>query len=405
MFLDSLIDDAAATELVTDAWLAGLPDDQLPPGEADLRWFSSYLARDPVFAAGTASAQAALRERALRIERTTPMVSKERRALPVPHRLFAALEIAKFVQGRTAPSLFTLRSVVIYPDAGRVLKGRPAVGFAALRGPRHVLRHLDAIDGTFVALTPVIEQSGKAQRRNRKDTRALARQREQLARWRTRLGSDDYEPVAEAGQVIAYLEGLASELRPLLLRTVRALAPDLGAQDYKKLEESVALAAEHITWRAALITKASDSLSSANASSVHISWMAQIAGRQTPHDNILVHELAHVLDFEHGGPDGCPSPSAPGRAIEPFEQRWAAAYEQATRGEFTSLGDYARTDPLELFAVSSEHFFSCASALRANAPALFELLVETYGYVPADRRPASWLGSIRTLFLSRLRAL
>jgi Mlc titration factor MtfA (ptsG expression regulator) len=102
--------------------------------------------------------------------------------------------------------------------------------------------------------------------------------------------------------------------------------------------------------------------------------------------NVVIHEFAHVLDMRNGVADGMPP--LPGRAerarwAEVLQSHYAVLCEQVDAGEETFLDPYGAQAPDEFFAVASETFFVAPLDLRAEHPALYELLAGFYGQDPA----------------------
>jgi Mlc titration factor MtfA (ptsG expression regulator) len=102
--------------------------------------------------------------------------------------------------------------------------------------------------------------------------------------------------------------------------------------------------------------------------------------------NVVVHEFAHVLDMGDGLADGIPPlPSAAER------RHWQAVLmadyeafcERVDAGEDTTLDPYGADSPEEFFAVASEAFFVTPQDMRAEHPALYEMLAGFYGQDPA----------------------
>lgn len=114
--------------------------------------------------------------------------------------------------------------------------------------------------------------------------------------------------------------------------------------------------------------------SAADADSLHPEW-----GR-----NVILHEFAHQLDLHDGALDGTP----PLRGRE-MQSRWSAArdsvYAQVLAHGDPLLGSYAATNHGELFAVSTERFFTRGAELRALHPGWYGMLAAVYGQNPADR--------------------
>lgn len=117
-----------------------------------------------------------------------------------------------------------------------------------------------------------------------------------------------------------------------------------------------------------------------SAPSVRASWMRPADG-----DNVVLHELAHLFDFDNTGPDGVPSF---------VDSTSAASWQALVRTEMkrieqghSILDPYAATAPSEFFAVAVEHFFEEPEAMRAKHPELFEAMTALFNWTP--QHPAS----------------
>jgi len=128
---------------------------------------------------------------------------------------------------------------------------------------------------------------------------------------------------------------------------------------------------------------------------VVLSWSDIQAGDTTPEDghNVILHEFAHVLDFEDGASDGRPlleSEQARATWTSVFQAALERHQDAMTRQEDTTLDPYAATNRAELFAVATETFFEGGARLRERMPELYEQLRLFYRQDPASRaaRPA-----------------
>lgn len=102
--------------------------------------------------------------------------------------------------------------------------------------------------------------------------------------------------------------------------------------------------------------------------------------------NVVVHEFAHVLDMRDGAADGVPllpDRAARERWLGVLEPQWQDFCAQVDAGEQTLIDPYGAEAIDEFFAVASEVFFVDARALRAEHPALYELLAGYYQQDPA----------------------
>ena len=119
---------------------------------------------------------------------------------------------------------------------------------------------------------------------------------------------------------------------------------------------------------------------------VVIAWHE--AKRQAYHlrnHNVVLHELAHVLDFEEGGFDGTP-PLERSRLDEwsrILHRHYRSLHERAVKnrdwGRYRLIGEYAATNEAEFFAVTTELFFQKPLALKKHFPDLYEEYREFYG--------------------------
>lgn len=96
--------------------------------------------------------------------------------------------------------------------------------------------------------------------------------------------------------------------------------------------------------------------------------------------NVVLHELAHVLDFQHGMATGTP------RLINPNSHaEWERLVNQEMRrirSGNSLLRPYAATNTAEFFAVAVELFFERPHALQRQHEALYQALVAFFNLDP-----------------------
>jgi Mlc titration factor MtfA (ptsG expression regulator) len=121
-----------------------------------------------------------------------------------------------------------------------------------------------------------------------------------------------------------------------------------------------------------------------------LAWDSALHGARDPKDgrNVVIHELAHKIDFLDGAADGTP-PLARGSARRAWADAFAPAYlahkDRAERGERSFLDDYAVTNEAEYFAVATEAFFEKPQALARELPAVYAALRQYYSLDLAAR--------------------
>ncbi len=100
--------------------------------------------------------------------------------------------------------------------------------------------------------------------------------------------------------------------------------------------------------------------------------------------NVIVHELAHLLDFEEYYVEGMPPLSGKERSrwSEIFFSRYEELLERAVKGrdwgDYRFIGEYASESEAEFFAVLSERFFQCPISLKKHFPDLYGELKNFY---------------------------
>ena len=116
---------------------------------------------------------------------------------------------------------------------------------------------------------------------------------------------------------------------------------------------------------------------------VLLAWDSVLRGARDPRDghNVVIHELAHKIDFLDGEADGTPELDAAGRRAwaHAFAPAFLAHKERAARGERSLLDDYAITNEAEYFAVASEAFFEKPKKLARELPEVYAVLRDFYG--------------------------
>jgi Mlc titration factor MtfA (ptsG expression regulator) len=107
--------------------------------------------------------------------------------------------------------------------------------------------------------------------------------------------------------------------------------------------------------------------------------------------NVVIHELAHVLDMRNGEADGMP-PLVDRELRHLWRRTFSKNYEsfcqRVDTGEDTWLDPYGSEAPSEFFAVACEAFFVAPHAFQAEHAELYGLLSRFFQQDPATRSPA-----------------
>ncbi len=122
------------------------------------------------------------------------------------------------------------------------------------------------------------------------------------------------------------------------------------------------------------------------AGPVVLAWDAVLSGATNARDgrNLVIHEMAHKIDFLDGEADGAP-PIDSAAARREWARVCSEAYAAHVAGDEHVLRDYGTTNEAEFFAVASETFFEQPSRLARELPALYRVLRDFYGLDLAAR--------------------
>jgi MtfA peptidase len=116
---------------------------------------------------------------------------------------------------------------------------------------------------------------------------------------------------------------------------------------------------------------------------VVLAWDEVVRGGRDAVDgrNVVLHELAHVVDFADGTYDGTPplASRAQRRAwAEVCSAAFLALRARTEHGKKGFLREYAATNEAEFFAVATEAFYEQPRKMAAELPELYALLAEFY---------------------------
>ena len=106
------------------------------------------------------------------------------------------------------------------------------------------------------------------------------------------------------------------------------------------------------------------------------------------HQNVMVHEFAHEIDFMDGAIDGVP-PMEASRYHEwtlvmyhEYEKLSEKSLKGRNLGKYKLIGNYAATNEAEFFAVVTERFFETPQSLKKHFPDIYKELKQFYRIDP-----------------------
>jgi len=108
------------------------------------------------------------------------------------------------------------------------------------------------------------------------------------------------------------------------------------------------------------------------------------------HDNVIIHEFAHEIDFMDGEIDGIP-PIEKSKynewtniLFEDYKKLNKIVLKDRDWGKYKLLGSYASTNEAEFFAVVTERFFETPHSLKKHFPELYNELKDFYNIDTID---------------------
>lgn len=189
-------------------------------------------------------------------------------------------------------------------------------------------------------------------------------------------GGDGFEPSLEMAVRIAALACL-----PVL---------HLGYERLQPLREVVIYAGEFVTEHSemdeyGIVHEGRRTLSgeSWEHGTLVLAWSeVEASGQLSQGYNVVIHEIAHLLDLGNGACNGFP-PLPAGMDARRWSEDFSAAFEALNalldKDLEPPIDPYAATDPAEFFAVTSEYHFERPDLLEQAFPAVAKLLEQFYG--------------------------
>ena len=113
-----------------------------------------------------------------------------------------------------------------------------------------------------------------------------------------------------------------------------------------------------------------------SAGAVESTWSVAGTGR-----NVILHELAHLLDYEDSFADGIPALVEP-KSQEAWKKLIQNEISRIVRGR-SILRDYGATNPAEFFAVAVETFFERPHQMKKGHPELYQAIETLLNLNPA----------------------
>lgn len=372
MSISSLIDrineEYRPENTYTKCWakdLSKYSPEKINPNE--LKWLLKFLGNDFIFKSYSSQKKEALLKLINNIEEKVPIISEAGVPLSGLHRLYISSEIAKVLLNRSRSVLNILSSIVVYSDL-KLRKNFNEAGLLLSTGFKSssiVFTHL-------VHALEILEQNTPHSFIG-KDEKKIKSLINEFKYWSLQLTEDLSEKKKKS--FLSFLKGGTDSFQKLFLSKQNAVHLMGEIHIYKEEKEQI-----H-----ALLLKLvhkGDAIFMESEASIHISLPSHFVSQSSKNSNLIIHELAHAIDFEYAGMDGVPSTDLTDNAG--IVRKWAELFEEALNGEFTFLNPYGLTNCYEFFAVTTEHYFKEPSIIKASSLKLYQALEEVYGPEQGD---------------------
>jgi Mlc titration factor MtfA (ptsG expression regulator) len=111
--------------------------------------------------------------------------------------------------------------------------------------------------------------------------------------------------------------------------------------------------------------------------SIIISWHEAIREiKKNSKRNVIIHEFAHILDFEDGLADG--TPPLDKTELKNWKKYILSEFKKLKHSHHLFIDEYALTNEAEFFAVISEYYFMHPKTLKIHYPDIYEELKRFY---------------------------
>ncbi len=398
MSLHSLIsklnEEIASADLYQKFWKNDLTNFKIPKvSESERKWILNFINKDSVFQIYSDEEKKKCLDLTFKIEASIPIISDIGKAMPAYHRLYTSFEIAKTLLRRSQTVLDIISSIVIYSGGSKLRKDYEEGGLMIAQGYNYhharfsaLVQSLTAIDSFAFAREEIV---GKSFHKLLKDFKHWQRY--------FKLVSED--------------EGKKSQFLSFLKKSKDTFKTDFEPNftRFANKSENPETKALLLSFNSSLqdnlssFIKQEDLLSMENEVSLHLAWFSHLTYLTTPQSNLIVHELAHAIDFEYAGMDGVPSTDIVENSS--ITKDWTQFFEEALSGAYPFLNPYALTNSYEFFACISEHFFRDPKTIQSKAPKLFKALEDVYGesHMCVVKKWSGWK-LFKTISFSKLNA-
>lgn len=397
MILDTLIEYSSDKDLYKNCWLTALPKGYNAPTEDEKKWLWQFVAKQNYYQNLSDLEKQNLQKITEKIESSVPVITSNGSVLGVYHRLYLSYCIGKMFIYNEVVSLNVISSIVIYPTF-KLRKTYHESGLVVCKGvnmllkPIHTIYNLiDLLNETYktpeafiiLMLSEFNEKFIKKTHNNWIDDLKYIESiiNKQQTHFQDRIEKKSKELEQKIEQFI-------TEVLPKILETNNRL---------KSVTDVASVGCNQIKNQLDILNKFSPMLKDPNQVSLHLSWQSIIKDFQNDTD-LIVHEIAHVIDFTNGGLNGVPSLS------RKFNEIWTTAFEEEKQKQ-SLLNPYAFKNEQEFFAVCNETFFKNPELLKQQLPTIHDSLIRIYGYTPKKNKKVNTLEHAKLAFFSKISVL
>lgn len=398
MIFGTFIDSMSPEDYYQDCWLHKMPAGYETPSDKQYDWLWKYIDKKEYYQNLATNEKAKLQNLIKQIESTIPIITDYGSIAKPELRLYLAYQMAKPILHLDTFDTSVISSVVIYRSM-KLRKKLNEAGCVFVRGKNTLLTNsntlknsIDKLIASYKALAMVLSSEGYLVSNLNSIQRIHKGFVNDVKNMEIEIKNSKQNTSEILSKKIQRLIGDISTYQKGTLQKLKTDSP-IG----QVADEFHPLYIELIKTLEGLLKKLK-SINEENKVSIHLTW-SNVLLNERKSVNIVIHEMAHVIDFVNSGLNGIP------KDTDKYRQVWQEAYESESeklKQGGSKISDYALSNMVEFFAACSELFFNFPNFLKRELPTIYESLTYFYRYESTPDKPVSLFQFIKLVYSSKM---
>jgi hypothetical protein len=372
-----LNNELSAEDFFADYLRTAPPADQTPPSASDEAWLDKHARADLNFQALTGAERSQYLNCVRLLERNVSFLDEAGATIPARRRLYLAFQMARCLFKQDPASLRALCSLITYSGTTTIRRDRNETGFLTIEAPLRELGRLLALQSLLERIAVLVKGITTRDNGLRPLAKAVVRWNAELEKVIRKVKRGRRLGDAELAESMAEMKSLGPSIETWLTGFTTLV---------NSLEDSLSFLRKH------------EATSDVHRTSIHLSWISTMVGQTAPHTDVIAHEVAHFVHLTTDLDHFMTGFTAARRGTSHFAVALDALHARYLDGELGFLDPYARTNVLEFFAVSAEHFFVDSAEIERRAPDLCRFLTGVFGYQPEPQPRLATTGILKGMF-------